>query len=669
MRVSPLLDPARAARALLGVALLVSCPLASDADELEALRGLSLEELMDLPVSTVSRVSESVEDAPGVVTVLGRAEIEAFDARTVGELLNKLTSTVFLSANVVTENLVSLRRQALSPYDTHVLVLLDGRPMRDPLTGGLNQSVYTVIPVSSLEAVEFVRGPGSVLHGSNAYSGVINLRTRAEGARSDQVRFEATTGAFGAFGKQAMARGTRDRAEFLVGFQHWREDGPDYAFTDYLGVDSTAAWRRETTGLVARAELPGLRASFYHGVYAPLALNAPDNAWMRRDSFGNGRVIGSFANLGSTRSLGGRGHLDLDLTWNARRWFTTDSDQIEEALSEADDLLLEATAHVEGGRGLRALVGATIQHGTWDGPSLGASSEEQGSAYAQLEKWWAGRFKLIAGAQWNKLEGVEPNLSPRLGLVWRPGRAWGTKLLYSEAYRSGSRFERVIQHPLFRGNPSLSPELIDTWEAQAFVRRDRLQASVTGYFSRMSDLIERVWVVDDTVPVFGGYLEHRNRGSHDFWGLEVEARGAWTDRWWLTGSLSWMGDETDDGRADFTLHARWMAKAGVAYRHPWFDASLFHAHFAEHGRVADFDPSVPSPNPEAGDHGLLSAKISTDLTRWTGRRGDERLLFSVWAENLLDEDVRYPEFTTRGINTLIPLRGGRAFYTSLRLSF
>jgi hypothetical protein len=31
--------------------------------------------------------------------------------------------------------------------------------------------------------------------------------------------------------------------------------------------------------------------------------------------------------------------------------------------------------------------------------------------------------------------------------------------------------------------------------------------------------------------------------------------------------------------------------------------------------------------------------------------------------------VRYPEFTTRGINTLIPLRGGRAFYTSLRLSF
>lgn len=661
-------------RLLLGLLALASAGLAVKSaragdEDVHALRELSLEELMALPVNTVSRVSETAEDAPGVVTVLGRAEIEAFDARTLGELINKVASTVFLSANVVSDNLVSVRRQALSPYDSHVLILLDGRPMRDPLTGGLNQTVYTVIPVAALEAVEIVRGPGSVLHGSNAYSGVINLRTRADDSEASLARFEATAGSFGAVGQQATVRGERGDAAYLVGFQHWREDGPEFAFTDYLGVDSTAAWRRESLGLIARADVAGLRASFYHGVYAPLALNGPDNAWMRRESLANGRTIGSFANLGTTASLGSRGHLDLDLTWNSRRWQTVDSDQITESTSRADDVLLEATAHFEAGAGRRLLVGGTVQHGDWRGGILGDSDEQQGSAYAQLEQWWGRRVKLIAGAQWNKIEGVDPNLSPRVGLVLRPSASFGTKLLYSQAFRSGSRFERASQHPLFHGNPALEPELIDTWESQFFVRRELLQASVTGYFSRMSDLIERVWVDDASVPGVGGYLEHRNRGSHDFWGVELEGRGALRERWWLTGSASWMGDETDDGKADFTLHARWMVKAGVAYRHPRFDASVFHAFFAQHGRVSDFDPTVAAPNPEASDHALLSAKLSTDLTRWAGSTGEERVILSVWGENLLDRDVRYPEYTTRGINTLLPLRGGRALYASLRLEF
>lgn len=638
-------------------------------EDVRALRSLSLEELMDLPVSTVSRSQEAAEDAPGVVTVLSRAEIEAFDARTLGELVNKVASTVFLSANVVSDNLVSVRRQALSPYDSHVLILLDGRPMRDPLTGGLNQTVYTVFPVSALEAVEIVRGPGSVLHGSNAYSGVINLRTRADDDGAGTTRLEATAGSFGAIGQQATVRGERGEGSFLVGFQHWREDGPEFSFTDYLGVDSTATWRRETVGLLASADVHGFRGSFYHGVYAPLALNGPDNAWMRRESFGNGRVDGSFANLGTTRSLGAHGHLDLDLTWNTRRWQTVGSDQLTETVNEAEDLLLETTAHFEAGEGRRVLVGGTFQRGDWKGPMLGESSEFQGSAYAQMEQWWGRTLKLIAGAQWNKIEAVAGNLSPRVGLVVRPGESWGSKLLYSQAFRSGSRFERASVNPVFRGNPALEPELIDTWESQVFLRRDHVQGAVTAYFSRMSDLIERAWVDDASIPVVGGYLEHRNRGGHDFWGVEVEGRGAIGERWWLTGSVSWMGDETDDGLADFTLHARWMAKAGLAYRHPRFEAGVFHAYFAEHGRVADFDPEVASPNPDAEDHALLSAKLSTDLRQWIRPRSTTRLVLSVWGENLLDRDVRYPEYTTRGINTLLPLRGGRAFYSSVRLEF
>ena len=639
-------------------------------EDARVLRELSLEQLMDLPVSTVSREEEAAEDAPGIVSVIRRAEIEAFDARTLGELLNKVTSTVFLTANVVGENLVSIRRQANTPYDTHVLVLLDGRPVRDPLAGGLNQTLYAALPVEVLDSIEVVRGPGSVLYGSNAYAGVINLRTRRvddPGDARGAVGF--TAGSFGALGQQASVVGRRGNADFVLGLAHWREDGPRLSFTDYVGVDSTAAWRRETTGLLARVDTGNLRASFYHGVYAPLALNGPDNAWMRRHALTNGRSVGTFANLGASRDVPFDGRLDLDLTWNHHRWHTTDSDQVTELRNEADDLLLEATAHLHPNGARRILFGGTLQYSDWSGGTLAEGDEVQSSLYAQVEQWWGQSAKFIAGAQWNKLEGVDGNLSPRLGVVLRPSSRWGAKLLYSEAFRSGSRLEESFDHPVFRGNETLAPEVIDTWEAQLFAGGERAEAALTGYLSRASDNIERIWVLDPTDTVYGGYLVHVNGGRHDYWGLELEGRASPAERWWFTGSASWMRDEDDDGRNDYALHARWMAKAGVVYRHPRFTASVFQAWFGDHGAVADFDPSVPSPNPEAEDHALLSARLRTDLFAWTGGSGERRLVLSVWGENLLDRDLRYPEFTTRGINTLIPLRGGRAGYASLSLGF
>jgi len=124
---------------------------------------LSLQDLLDIAITTPSRSAESIEDAPGIVTLISRQEIEGWDARNLGEILNRVASAAFISANVLTDNQVVLRKQSLTPYDTHVLILLDGRPLRDPIASGLNNAVYAAFPVDAIESVEVVRGPGSVL--------------------------------------------------------------------------------------------------------------------------------------------------------------------------------------------------------------------------------------------------------------------------------------------------------------------------------------------------------------------------------------------------------------------------------------------------------------------------------------------------------------------------
>ena len=75
-------------------------------------------------------------------------------------------------------NMASIRGNLIKHEDNHVLVLINGRPFRDVTLGGVNFSIYTAFPIHMIERVEVIRGPGSVLYGTNAFTGVINVVTK-----------------------------------------------------------------------------------------------------------------------------------------------------------------------------------------------------------------------------------------------------------------------------------------------------------------------------------------------------------------------------------------------------------------------------------------------------------------------------------------------------------
>ena len=76
----------------------------------------------------------------------------------------------------------------LGDYGNRVLVLLDGQPTNDNWLGSSYVGYDARTDLEDIERIEVVRGPGSVLYGTNAFSGVINLVTRgAEGKSSGEV--------------------------------------------------------------------------------------------------------------------------------------------------------------------------------------------------------------------------------------------------------------------------------------------------------------------------------------------------------------------------------------------------------------------------------------------------------------------------------------------------
>src|SRR6185503_8562129 len=83
----------------------------------------------------------------------------------------------------------------------HVLFLINGRPTREVLEGGLVSDLLESFPIDVLERIEVIKGPGSVLYGSNAFSAVVNLIVAK--ADSSGAVFTGSAGRAGAFATSA----------------------------------------------------------------------------------------------------------------------------------------------------------------------------------------------------------------------------------------------------------------------------------------------------------------------------------------------------------------------------------------------------------------------------------------------------------------------------------
>jgi len=140
------------------------------------LYNLSLEELSQIQVSIATGNSTPLGKAPGVASVVYAAEIEAMGARNLDEVLESLPGLhVSLSSLSRLDSVYSIRG-IHTGFNPQVLLLLDGVPVQFSVQSG--RPTLFRLPVTSIERVEIIRGPGSAIYGADAYAGVINVITK-----------------------------------------------------------------------------------------------------------------------------------------------------------------------------------------------------------------------------------------------------------------------------------------------------------------------------------------------------------------------------------------------------------------------------------------------------------------------------------------------------------
>ena len=165
---------------MLWTALIIAfiCPsraIAEVTDPMPDLTQLSLEELMNMEVTSVAKKKQKLSESAAAIFVVTQDDIRRSGASSIPEALRMVPGIEV--ARIDGNKWAITARGFNDRFTNKLLVLVDGRNIYNPLFAGVNwETVDTVL--SDIERIEVIRGPGGTLWGVNAVNGVINIITK-----------------------------------------------------------------------------------------------------------------------------------------------------------------------------------------------------------------------------------------------------------------------------------------------------------------------------------------------------------------------------------------------------------------------------------------------------------------------------------------------------------
>jgi iron complex outermembrane recepter protein len=176
------------------------------------LANATLEELMNIQVTSAARKSQRAEDVPAAIYVITGRDIRESGLMTLPEVL-RLAPGVQVAQVSSSKWAVSIRGFN-SPFSNKLLVLIDGRSVYSRAFSGVFWDLQEVM-VSDIERIEVIRGPGGVAWGANAVNGVISIMTRPA-TEQQGLDLRLSAGTFARAGMGIRYGGTVGNAAYRV---------------------------------------------------------------------------------------------------------------------------------------------------------------------------------------------------------------------------------------------------------------------------------------------------------------------------------------------------------------------------------------------------------------------------------------------------------------------
>lgn len=515
---------------------------------------LSLEELMNLVVTSVSKKAQTLAETAAAVHVIKAEDIRRSGATNIPEAL-RLAPGVQVAAIGHNRWSVSIRGFN-SRFSNKLLVLVDGRAIYSPAFSGVFWE-HNDIPLDNIERIEVIRGPGGSLWGANAVNGIINIITYSaqstqggllSAAVGDEVRANALARYGWALDDETHVRlhaNTKsiDAAQAVAG-----GDGPDNWKSKQAGFRLDATRARDSY------TLQGSISDYQAGDRVTAFSAAPPYATILNTD-GNGQTAHLLGKWEHPTDTGSRSiqafvdHSDTDLGVARYSNNTFDLEYLQQATGDTHDLVwglgyrvskdqIDATAHVlfADPRKTFNLYSAFIQ-----------------DEITLVPKRW--RLTLGSRFEHNDFTGFEAQ--PNIRLLWTPSQQDSVWAAASRAVRTPSRGERAstafvsppkppfVPLPLATvGNPNMDSEKLAAldlgWRRQW---SPKLNTEVAAFYYRYAGLRGILPPGPTTLPLFSGFspylpLDLTNTIGADSYGLELAVDWQPLSNWRLQANTS-----------------------------------------------------------------------------------------------------------------------------------
>lgn len=617
---------------------------------------LTIEELMDESVTSVSKKETKLSESPAAIAVITQEDIRRSGHASVPELLRMVPGLDV--ARIHGNEWAVSARGFTGQYANKLLVLVDGRSVYSPMFAGVYWNTQNLM-LEDIARIEVIRGPGATLWGSNAVNGVINITTRS--SKETQGGFVTTS-----FGTEERPSTSIRYGGQLAPQLYYRAYASYFDRHGFVepGQASADSWDMARVGArldwePADRDLFTFQADYYRGSvgehFEGVTLNPPFTTSQNliHHNFG-GNVLGRWSREFSPASqLMVQAYFDRFHQWDGDIAETRDTFDLD----AQHRFPLGARHDVVWGFGYRhtedRLAGSFYLSFKPE-----QAHERLGSVFLQDEiALVCDQLTFTVGSKFEHNQNTGLEVQPSGRLLWTPTSRQTVWASISRAVRTPSRYDRDSRLNASAFQPPSSPPFLVSLLSSPDAVSEKLTAYEAGYrvepnkrvsfdFAGFYNVYDRLLAYVAGPVVFENNpapshlllpLNFENVNSGDTYGSEVSARWQVTNHWKLVASHTWlrMRLHPDQSQAEENPTHKFQLRS-------YLDLSQN----VQLSGAAYYTGGISSPFDNARTR--IDSYLRFDLgLSW---RPTERIEIGIWGQNLLERrHAEYGSFKTSSL--------------------
>ncbi len=622
---------------------------------------LSLEEILNLKVTTTSKEEETIFETPAAVQVITANDILLLNFNSLEEVLEYATGISSINGEGNFFTTTTIRGNTKVNYNTNTLLLIDGYSILNGYHGSFD---FQAIPLNSIERIEIVKGSSSVLYGTNAINGVINVITKRSDKDGVNGSGRLKYGTFNNIFTSNAVNVNEGNLQVDVFSDLNISRGEEITYVDERGNSLDLKKRYLGANLVTKVRYEGLDIHFqYYNRAEPAvrtrgfsrAYGSPTDTVgiVVPDDHNEYQLIGG---VSYEKKLSEKVQLTAKTNftkWENRRtivdgyWLYSSNGVYSFLETRITPISKWSTTF---GLNYNNFIGRRYKSQD-DDFDIGKENERTNEVavylfgnYEVFEKiglHYGGRYFVS-----DYLDNTFNNFSPRFSVIYTATENLVLKGIFGRSFRVPTYFEKEVASASVTGNPNLKAENSTSFDFIITLALGSITLDINGFHYQIEDQISRV--ADPNDPTKRSNL---NTGTSEFTGLEANTRFWFWKR--LQGNIgySFVNGRKVDTDEDLPFTYQNMMSASIDFK---VTESI---NFTSSTKFIGDWGLAPS-------YGLINIGLNYRPSNYKG------LTFEFKIDNLLETEVLLPEIArVREDIPTIPLTATRRFHGGIMFRF